>query len=495
MAVEHFDVLIVGAGLSGIGAAARLTKDCPQKTYAVLEQREAIGGTWDLFRYPGIRSDSDMYTLGYSFKPWINDKVLADGDAIRDYVKETAREYNVEKHIRFRHKVKRLSWSSSDATWTVDAERDGETVRFTCNFFYNCSGYYSYNGGYTPDFPGIGSYQGQVIHPQKWPDNFDYAGKRVVVIGSGATAITLVPAMTDKAAHVTMLQRSPTYVMTIPSRDWIARNLRKVLPESWAYTLTRWKNVLMQMVLFNLSRKKPQWIRALVRSVTRKELGKDYPVDVHFKPKYNPWDQRFCVVPDSDLFKAIRRGKASMVTDHIETFNATGIRTKSGQQIDADIVITATGLVMKLMEGIQILVDGHEGKINEALVYKGMMVSDVPNLAMAVGYTNASWTLKCDLIAGYVCRLLNHMDREGYRQCTPRRNDPSVKAEVLIDFSSGYFQRAANDLPKQGNKQPWKLAQNYFVDTFMFKRGSLHDGAMEFSNPQPVGAAVLSAAK
>jgi monooxygenase len=486
MAPEQFDVLIIGAGLSGVGAGVHLQQRCPGKTYLIVEAREAIGGTWDLFRYPGIRSDSDMYTLGYSFKPWTRDKSIADGASILEYVRETAREHGVDRHIRFRQRVVGAQWSSAESKWIVTVERGPakEQVRYACSFLYMCGGYYRYDAGYTPDFPGVKDFRGQVIHPQQWPENLDYAGKRVVVIGSGATAVTLVPAMAEKAAQVTMLQRSPTYIINLPSNDRIANTLRKFLPVKLAYWLTRWKQVLLSMLIFQLSRRRPQAVKRMIRRGIRAELGRDYDMR-HFTPSYNPWDQRLCLVPDSDLFKAIRSGRAAVVTDHIDTFTPTGIRLKSGQELEADIVVTATGLALNVMGDMQFTVDGRPVDLPRTLTYRGMMLSDVPNFAFAVGYTNASWTLKIDLTSAYVCRLLNHMDRHGHTQVVARASDPTVQPQPLIDFSSGYVQRAIDKLPKQGNKTPWKLYQNYFLDILLLRFGSLKDGALEFGKSAP----------
>lgn len=496
MSLEYVDVLIVGAGLSGIGAAVHLQNDCPQKTYAIFEARDTIGGTWDLFRYPGIRSDSDMYTLGYRFRPWTQAKAIADGPSILDYVRQTAREHGIERHIRFRHRVVRASWSSADARWTVEAERgpDREIVRIACNFLYLCAGYYNYERGYTPDFAGVQDFKGRIVHPQHWPEDLDYSGKRVVVIGSGATAVTLVPAMAETAAHVTMLQRSPSYVMSLPSRDLIADALRRVLPSKAAYALVRWKNVLLSILFFQLSRRYPELVKKLLRKGVRTALGRDFDVDTHFKPRYNPWDQRVCFVPDADLFKAIRCGRASIVTDHIERFTDSGIRLASGKELKADIIVTATGLELKLLGGTELIVDGQRIDLSKTLTYKGMMCSGVPNMAFAIGYTNASWTLKCDLTSAYLCRLLNHMDRMDYRQCTPRNTDPSVTELPLIDFSSGYVQRAIDRFPKQGSKTPWRLHQNYVRDLLALRYGPVDDAAMEFSRPAPLIEPARSAA-
>jgi cation diffusion facilitator CzcD-associated flavoprotein CzcO len=484
MALDHVDVLIVGAGLSGIGAGVHLQNRCPGKTYAILEGRAAIGGTWDLFRYPGIRSDSDMYTLGYDFKPWPGEKSIADGHDIREYVRETAREHDIERHIRFHHRVVRAEWSTADARWTVHAERTdtGEAVELTCGFLFGCTGYYRYDQGYTPEFAGIEDFRGRVVHPQHWPEDLDYAGKQVVVIGSGATAVTLVPAMTDKAAHVTMLQRSPTYVISLPAKDVIANVLRKVLPAKVAYSIVRWKNVLMTMFSFEASRRYPGFMKKFLRKGVQMHLPKDYDIDTHFTPTYNPWDQRLCLVPDADLFKVLRRGQASVVTDHIDTFTETGIRLTSGAELEADIVVTATGLQMIPIGGMTLAVDGREVALPDTVSYKGMMVSGVPNLAFALGYTNASWTLKCDLTCAYVCRLLQHMDEHGMRQCTPRLTG-DIETLPAIDFSSGYVQRAIAQFPRQGTHTPWKLHQNYPRDIRALKRGALEDDVMEFSNP------------
>jgi cation diffusion facilitator CzcD-associated flavoprotein CzcO len=482
---EHLDVLIVGAGISGIGAGCHLQKECPGKRYAILEGRADMGGTWDLFRYPGIRSDSDMYTLGYSFRPWTHAKAIADGPAILDYLKDTARTYGVEKHIRFHHLVKRAAWSSQDARWTVEAERgpNREPVRFTCNFLFMCSGYYNYNEGYTPQFAGIERFAGRIVHPQKWTSDIDYANKRVVVIGSGATAVTIVPEMSKTATRVTMLQRSPTYVISMPAEDFIANGLRRVLPVKLAYLLTRWKNVLFGMLFFQLSRRRPDVIKKLIFNGVRKALGPDYDIATHFTPRYNPWDQRLCLVPNGDLFEAIKAGRVDVVTDQIESFTHKGLALRSGRELEADVVVTATGLNLQLLGGVQLSVDGREVDLAKTLNYKGMMFSDVPNMASSFGYTNASWTLKCDLTCEYICRLLTHMDKHGYRQCTPRNVDPSLTVEPWIDFSSGYVQRSLHKLPKQGSRLPWKLHQNYAFDIMMLRYGRVDDGVMEFQRP------------
>lgn len=490
---EHVDVLIVGAGLSGIGAACHLRRECPGKSFAVLESRERSGGTWDLFRYPGIRSDSDMFTLGYCFKPWEEAKAIADGPSILRYIRDTAHEHGVEQAIRYRHRVVRAEWSSPEARWTVDVERGdtGETVQMTCGFLFGCTGYYRYDEGYTPEFAGTDRFKGQIVHPQHWPDDLDYAGKRVVVIGSGATAVTLVPSMARDAAHVTMLQRSPTYIVALPAKDPIADALRRRLPAKVAYPIVRWKNVLLAMAMFQISRRAPRFMKRLIRKGVEKQLPAGYDVDTHFTPRYDPWDQRVCLVPDADLFKAIGSGDASIVTDGIETFTEAGLRLTSGAELEADIVITATGLNLQLLGGMGVAVDGRDVDMSETVGYKGMMFSGVPNAAVTLGYTNASWTLKGDLCAQYVCRLLNHMDEHGYRTVTPRAPDPSQPTHPFLDLASGYVLRSLDSLPKQGDTTPWRLHQNYALDILMLKRGAIEDDAIEFSRagapaPEPL---------
>jgi monooxygenase len=495
--MHHFDVIVIGGGLSGIGAGYHLQTYCPGRRWTILEGRDAIGGTWDLFRYPGIRSDSDMYTLGYRFRPWRDPKAIAEGPAILDYVRDTAREHGIDRHVRLGHRVTRAEWSSADARWTVEAEVGPERrpARFTCGFIYACTGYYDYERGYTPEWPGMTRFRGPIVHPQHWPEDLDYRGKRVVVIGSGATAVTLVPAMADGgAAHVTMLQRSPTYVVTRPSQDRVANWLRRRLPERLAYALARWKNVLLGMAFFQLARKRPAFTKRLIMKGVAKELGPGFEVGTHFAPRYDPWDERLCLVPDADLFRTIREGRVDVVTDHIESFTETGLQLRSGRHLDADVVVTATGLVLKVLAGITLAVDGAEVDLSRALAYKGMMYSDVPNLAQAFGYTNASWTLKCDLTSEYVCRLLNFMAQHGYVQCTPRRTDPSLREEPVIDFTSGYVQRALASLPKQGSRPPWRLHQNYAKDLLLMRFGELDDGTMEFRRAPRRQAAPLVAA-
>jgi monooxygenase len=491
--LEYVDVLIVGAGLSGVGAACHLKAKCPSKTIAILEARGAIGGTWDLFRYPGIRSDSDMYTLGYSFKPWEDAKSIADGPSILSYVRATAQENAVTELIRFNHRAVRAEFDSETALWTVHAHREDtrEDVRITARFVLMCSGYYRYDEGYSPEFEGSERFAGEIVHPQKWPEDLDYAGKRVVVIGSGATAVTLVPAMARTAAHVTMLQRSPSYVVSLPGEDPIARALKKVLPISVVYPLVRWKNVLLTMLSFQLSRRRPATMKAMLRKGVERNLGPGYEIDKHFKPAYNPWEQRLCLVPDGDLFEAINNGSASIVTDHIETFTESGIRLTSGEELPADVIVTATGLNLIALGGMHVSVDGAEIDISQTLGYKGMMLSGVPNLALTFGYTNASWTLKCDLTCEYVCRLINHMDATGTQLCVAENHDPALRTEPFIDFSSGYVQRAISKFPKQGSRAPWRLYQNYARDIMSLRRAPLEDEAMRFAraaSPAPLGA-------
>lgn len=487
MATEHVDVLIVGAGLSGVGAACHLRQRCPDRTFAILESRDAIGGTWDLFRYPGVRSDSDMFTLGYSFSPWTDAKAIADGDSIREYVRRTSRAFGVDRHIRFHHKVVAAAWSSADALWTVTVERSEPSPRenveaslhsvvtLTCSFLYVCSGYYRYDKGYTPPLAGADDFAGQVVHPQHWPADLDYAGKRVAVIGSGATAVTLVPAMATTAAHVTMVQRSPSYVMSLPGKDIIAEKLVGKVPARVLFPALRWKNVLAQMFSYQLARRVPKVMRALLRKGVLSQMPPGYDVDTHFTPKYAPWDQRMCFVPDGDLFAALRSGHASIVTGTIDHLTSRGLRMTTGEEIEADVIVTATGLNILALGGMTLTVDGTPVSLGDSVAYKGMMLSGVPNFAMTIGYTNASWTLKADLVAGYVCRLLNHMAARDYHVVTPVLADPDVSTEPIINLMSGYVLRSIDKLPKQGPAAPWRLHQNYPRDVLMMRHGPLDD--------------------
>jgi cation diffusion facilitator CzcD-associated flavoprotein CzcO len=482
MPADHVDVLIIGAGLSGIGAACHLRRRCPGKTFAIIEAREAIGGTWDLFRYPGVRSDSDMFTLGYSFQPWTEAKAIADGPSILEYIRRTARQTGVDKKIRFGLRVVAAEWDSASARWTVDCQpADGtDLVRLTCGFLFSCTGYYRYDEGYAPRFAGQDRFGGQIVHPQLWPADLDYAGKRVVVIGSGATAVTLVPAMAETAEHVTMLQRSPTYVLAMPSRDPIADVLRKRLPARAAYPLVRWKNALLATLIYRLSQRRPAFMRKLLRRGLEKQLPPGYDIDRHFTPRYDPWDQRLCLAPDGDLFTAIRRGRASMVTDQIESFTEDGITLASGEHLPADIVVTATGLNLLPMGGLSLTVDGSPVALPETVAYKGMMLGGIPNYAFTVGYTNASWTLKADLVDEYVCRLLRHMDQHGHQIAIPQPPPEGAATRPLIDLNAGYVLRSIDVLPKQGPSAPWRLYQNYPRDVRLMRHGPVED-AMRFS--------------
>jgi cation diffusion facilitator CzcD-associated flavoprotein CzcO len=486
--MEHLDVVIVGAGLSGIGAAVHLQERCPGKSYAILESRQALGGTWDLFRYPGIRSDSDMHTLGYRFKPWVAEKAIADGPAIREYMNETVDEYRIRDRIRYEHALESAAWSSDDARWTLTIRRKdrGDTFALSCNFLSMCSGYYSFEKGYLPEFEGIEDFRGQLVHPQFWPEDLDYAGRRVAVIGSGATAMTLVPSIAKDAAHVTMIQRSPTYVVSRPAKDRIANLLRKILPAKLAYRLTRFKNVQLQRFFYGRTRTAPEKVKALLLKRVRDVLPADYDVETHFTPSYNPWDQRLCLVPDGDLFDVINSGKASVVTDHIDCFTESGIQLESGEKVEADIIVTATGLRLEVMGGVRFSVDGDPVDFAKTYTYKGMMFSGIPNLVQTFGYINASWTLRADLTAEFVCRLLNRMDELGMAQCTPllRAEDhPMAEKPWIDDFSPGYMQRVMHLFPKQGDRAPWLNTQNYTLDKKMIRNAPLEDGALVFSHP------------
>jgi cation diffusion facilitator CzcD-associated flavoprotein CzcO len=478
----HFDVLIVGAGLSGIGAAWHLRDQCPAKTFALLESRADLGGTWDLFRYPGIRSDSDMYTLGYSFRPWTQPKAIADGPSILEYIRETAREGGIDAHIHFKHRVEGARWSSGEARWTLDVRDLARDVvqQWTCSFLMVCAGYYDYDEAHAPEFEGRQRFQGRIIHPQYWPEDLDYDQKRVVVIGSGATAMTLVPALAKRAAHVTMLQRSPTYVIARPARDALADWMNARLPTTMAYSLTRLKNIAMGTAFYSFCRRYPAQARRFLVGEVRKALGRDYDVGVHFNPRYNPWDQRLCLVPEGDLFDVLREGRASVVTDEIACFTERGVRTRSGAEIEADIIVTATGLKLKFLGGIGVEVDGRRVEFSKTFAYKGLMFSDVPNLAVAIGYTNASWTLKCDLSCEYVCRLLRHMDAQGYAWCYPHNDDPALREAPLLDITANYVLRALGQFPKQGTLAPWRVYQNYVLDRLALRRSDVNDGVMRF---------------
>ncbi len=486
MGADEFDVIVVGAGISGIDAAYHLQRFCPDRTFTILEGRDHLGGTWDLFRYPGVRSDSDMHTLGYGFKPWTADKAIADGPSILAYLEETVEEHGIRPKIRFGHHVRRAEWSSEDARWTLTASRssDGADIQLRCSYLFMCSGYYSYRGGYCPEFPGRDRFEGVVVHPQEWPDDLDYDGKQVVVIGSGATAMTLVPAMSKRAAHVTMLQRSPTYVVSRPDVDRLANRLRRVLPERVAYAITRAKNIAMQQFVYNRTRTHPRQVRAKLLQMVRAELGPDYDVATHFTPSYNPWDQRLCLVPNSDLFRAIRSGAASVVTDEIVTFTEHGIRVASGDEIPADIIVTATGLQLVTLGEMDFTVDGVPVDFSRTWTYKGFAYSDVPNLASSFGYINASWTLRADLICDYVCRLLNHMAAIGATTATPRLrpSDQSMQPRPWIDgFPAGYMERDMHRFPKQGDRAPWLNPQLLRADRKLFRSDPLDDGVMRFT--------------
>lgn len=483
---EIVDVMIVGAGLSGIGAAYHLQEKCPDRSVTILEARDAIGGTWDLFRYPGIRSDSDMHTLGYNFKPWREAKAIADGPSILRYVRDTASENGIDSKIHFRHRVVAADWCSSDAIWRVQVERGqhGELVTLQCRFLLLCSGYYNYEHGHQPEFPGKSSFKGELVYPQFWPEDLDYAGKKVVIIGSGATAVTLVPSMAEKAGEVVMLQRSPTYVVSRPARDVVANTLRKLLPERWAYAITRWKNTAFQQLIYHQTRVAPERVKRKLLKDVRKKLGPDYDVDTHFTPRYNPWDQRLCLVPDDDLFNAIRAGSARVVTDHIETFTERGIQLKSGEHLDADIIVSATGLELVVMGGARFSIDGKPVDFAKAWTYKGLMVSGVPNLVSTFGYINASWTLRADLTAEWVCRVLNKMKAEGATTVVPELPDSlrDMPARKWIDdFPAGYMERVMHLFPRQGDREPWINPQNYRKDRKMFLQDDLEDGALQFS--------------
>jgi len=493
--VERVDVIIVGAGISGVSAAHHIKTGSPDRSFAILEARERMGGTWDLFRYPGIRSDSDMHTLGFQFRPWREAKAIADGPSIRKYVKATAQESGLNEHLKLQHKVVAADFDQATATWTVTVDNAGTTKTMACSVLFMCGGYYSYKGGYTPEFKNSDSFGGQIIHPQQWPEDLDYAGKNVVVIGSGATAMTLVPAMAEQAAKVTMIQRSPTYVVSRPDQDAIANGLRKFLPEKWAYNLTRWKNVTLQRYMFNRTRTHPEKVKERLLGMVREELGPDYDVEKHFTPRYNPWDQRLCLVPNADLFKALRAGSAEVVTEHIDQFVADGVQLKTGEVVKADIIVTATGLNLEVLGGAQFSVDGKSVNFADTFSYKGMMYSDVPNLVQTFGYINASWTLRADLTSEYMVRLLNHMRDTGTDQCTPRvkAEDAGMEARPwIVDFPAGYMERSMHLFPKQGDRAPWLNTQDFASDRKMIRHAALEDGSLRFTSSAARPSAVTA---
>ncbi|MBD2858776.1 NAD(P)/FAD-dependent oxidoreductase [Spongiibacter sp. KMU-158] len=490
---NHFDVILVGAGLSGIDAGYRLQTECPDRSYTILEGREAMGGTWDLFRYPGIRSDSDMSTLGFPFEPWDSDVTIADGGDILDYIVRTAKKYGIDKNIRYRHRMLSANWESANSRWVLTVSTPEGEQTFTCNFLYSCSGYYNYAQGYTPDFPGIETFKGELVHPQFWDQQSGVAGKKITVIGSGATAITLVPNLVKEAAHVTMLQRTPTYVINMPKRDKIATALRKIMPNRMAGFMTRWKNLFVTTWFYNFARRRPDATRNTILHLAQKQLGPDVDARKHFQPGYNPWDQRLCVATGGDLFKVLREKKASIVTDRIARFVENGIETESGQLIESDMVITATGLEVQMFGGAQISNDGQPVNVAERMIYKGMMIDGLPNFAFAFGYTNASWTLKCDLTANYICRILNRMKKQNYAVCKVQ-SDTSVEPEKMLDLDSGYINRAQHVMPKQGSKKPWRVHQNYFKDMFATRFARINDGVLSFEKGSDSSAPAFKAA-
>ncbi|MCP2281002.1 flavin-containing monooxygenase [Nocardia amikacinitolerans] len=479
---EHVDVLVVGAGISGIGVARYLLTDQPGTTFVVLEGRAALGGTWDLFRYPGIRSDSDLYTFGYRFKPWTDAKSIAGADRILAYLYDTVQEYGIDRYIRYHHNVIAAAWSTADARWTVQVERSdtGEQLTLTANWVFGATGYYDYDAGYTPHFEGQERFRGPIVHPQHWPEDLDYTGKKVVVIGSGATAVTLAPTMADTGAeHVTVLQRTPTYVLPVPSVDKIASMLSRLLGAERGFAATRAKNIRMQRVIWSVCQRFPALARRLIRSANRRALPEGFDVDTHFNPPYNPWDQRLCSVPDGDFFRAIRDGRASVVTDRIRTFTENGILLDSGQEVEADLIVTATGLNLKLLGGIAISVDGEPLQARDHIVYRGMMLSGVPNLAFAIGYTNSSWTLKVDLLCEHFCAVLAYMQRYRYNLCVPEA--PNMQTRPMLDFAAGYVQRALDKLPRQGDKFPWNMSMNYLDDARHMRRHPVTNEHLRFA--------------
>ncbi len=483
--MEYVDVIVVGAGLSGIGAGYHLSTQCPTRSYLILEGRGQLGGTWDLFRYPGIRSDSDMHTLGYHFKPWVAEKAIADGPSILEYIRETAIEHGITDRIRYNHRVQSASWSSDKAQWTLTIHRSdtNESTELSCNFLFMCAGYFSYRGGYTPTFEGRERFRGPVIHPQTWPKDLEYAQKRVAVIGSGATAVTLIPALAQTAGHVVMVQRSPSYIVSWPEKDKVANALRRILPEKTAYAMTRWKNITLQQLVYGQTRTRPKTVRRRMLKMAQNAVGDSIDIDPHLTPSYNPWDQRLCLAPDGDFFESIKSGQASIVTGEIESFTEDGLQMASGEHVDADIVITATGLQLVVLGEVEFSVDGRPIDFGDTVTYKGFAYSDVPNLCTSFGYVNASWTLRSDLIASYVCRLLNHLEQTNTRQCTPRlrQYETEMPRRPFIDgFSPGYLQRVEDIMPKQGDRPPWLNTQNYRTDVKQFRDCPVDDGAMEF---------------
>ncbi|MDA9610419.1 NAD(P)/FAD-dependent oxidoreductase [Pseudomonadota bacterium] len=480
----HKDIIVVGAGISGIAAGYNLQKSCPDKSFAILEGREALGGTWDLFKYPGVRSDSDMHTLGFRFKPWIHKKAIADGPSILKYLNETVDDYNLREKITYNQKVIASNWVSDSSIWELTVDDNGQEISMSCNFLFLCGGYYSYDKPYMPDFPGMDEFNGRIIHPQFWDESLDYSNKKVVVIGSGATAVTLVPAIAESAKQTTMLQRSPSYVISAPAEDSWNNALNKIFPVKFTYFMIRWKNILRTIIGFYLSRKYPERIKERLINLVREELGQDFDVEKHFTPSYKPWDQRMCLVPDGDLFSAIKDNRANIVTDTIDTFTPTGILLNSGNEIEADIVISATGIELNALNDINVSVDGVKVEANRKLSYKGMMLSGVPNLAITFGYVNSSWTLRADLTCEYVCRLINTMDKERCAACSPEEDLNALVEDDYIDFSSGYVQRALDRLPKQGKKSPWRNYQNYLLDIFYVRLFSIKDSTLRFYNPK-----------
>ena len=486
---EHLDVVIVGAGISGVSAAWHLQDRCPTKSYTILERRDDLGGTWDLFKYPGIRSDSDMFTLGFRFKPWLSAKSIADGASIKSYIREAAVENGIDRHIRCGHRVLTADWSDADNHWTVTVENDGQQREITCSFLFACTGYYNYDEGFSPVFAGSEDFAGSIVHPQHWPEDLDYEGKRIVVIGSGATAITLIPALVNSGAgHVTMLQRSPTYIGSLPGVDPFAVQANRLLPDRLAHVANRWKAIAFSTFQYQLARKAPAYMRKTLMTMAKRRLPTGYDVEKHFGPSYNVWDQRLCLAPDGDFFRTIRHGKADVVTDTIDRFTKSGIKLTSGEELQADIVITATGLNMQLLGGVQPTRNGAPMELTSMMTYKGLMFSGVPNFAITFGYTNASWTLKADLVSEFVCRLLNYMDSKGFDFVEPQHPDDTVDELPFMDFSPGYFQRSIDLLPKSGSRAPWRLKQNYLFDMRTIRRGKVNDEGLRFAKkPAPVG--------